>query len=354
MKKISKILLVTIGLLLSVIVISPNNNVYAKEDSNVKIESFADKRIRGEIKKYDENNDGYLDNEELKKVTTLVFFDEEGRTFNLKDIGKLKYLEKLSIDIDEEDYTNKIKNVKEIYKLSNLKELRLGYCKFEKNIKLNFKSLKKLKKLDLHVLSKVKSVDVSKNKKLEHISVGVKGIKKLNLTKNKKLKEISVCGNKTLKTINLKKNKKLEKLALAKIKSKYSLKYNKNLKNLEVILTEVPDISKNKKLKNLYIYNPDNEEISIGSGNKNLKNLSIIRNKKMKVSIDGCKKLKMLEISGGSADIKITNCGKIRYFEIFYCSVENLECDVAQDVYMLDVNITEEELKESKVNLVKR
>lgn len=350
MKKLTKSLMVAIGILLSVIILASGNTVYAKSNNKIKIDSFKDECIKKEIRKYDKNDDGYLSKKELKKVTRLDLESESG-PINIKGIGKLKHLKVLSIS---NCCPKRIKNIKAVYKLTNLESLKISSCKLKKGTKLNFGDLKKLKSLNLSV-SGLKSVDISKNTNLENLYFDNK-VKSLDLRKNNNLKVLTIAGNEKLKTINLKKNKNLEDLTLISINSKYSLKYNKKLKVLRIDNAKMPNISKNTKLEKLNLFYPTNDKISIKEGNKNLKDVDIcLGDKPLDVAIDGCKQLDKLHLWGFGIfkNIKITNCEKIKDVTLSHCTIENLECDVVQDVELYWVNITDEEIAESKINIKK-
>lgn len=349
MKKLTKNIIVTLGITLAVVIFASSNIVYGKTN-RVKIDSFKDKYIKASLEKRDKDNDGYLNKKELKKVTSLDL-ESESAPINLKGIGKLKYLKSLTIN---NCCPKRVKNIKAIYNLSNLEELNLSSCRLKKGTELNLCDLENLKSLTLYVTG-LKYLDLTDNKKLEKLSFGSK-IDSLDLRKNKNLKELFISGNDNLKTINLKKNKKLEKLTLMKIDSKYSLKHNKELKVLNIDNAKMPDISKNTKLEELDLFYPTNEQITIGEGNKNLKEIDIcLGYNPLDVTVDGCKNLEKLHLwgSGVFKNVKITNCGKIKDITLSQCTIENLECDIVQDVELYWVNITYEEIEESKINIKK-
>lgn len=352
MKKLTKYFMVTLGIALSIIIFASANTVYAKTNNTVKIDSFKDQYIKEAIEKYDKNDDGYLNKKELKKVTRLDL-EKDGEPFDFEGIGNFKYLKELNIN---NCCTESVKNIKDIYKLTNLKTLNITACKLEKGTKLNLSNLKKLESLSLYVTN-LKSLNLKGNKKLETL-VMESDVKKLDLRKNKKLRVLEIRESRKLKTINLKKNKNLEDLTLSGTNSKYSLKYNKKLKTLNIIYAKMPDISKNAKLKKLDLFHPTNKKITIGKGNKQITDIFICKEnnrKAMKVSIDGCKNIKSLTLSGDNGgvykDIKITNCKKIKDLVIIDCTVKNIECDISYDAELWHIVISDKEIAESKLNV---
>lgn len=349
MKKLVKCAVEMMVVMFVIIALTPAGSVAAKE-KRIKIKSFPDKYLREELQKSDKNSDGFLNQKELRKVTSMDL-ESDSAPINLKGIGKLKYLKKFNIS---NCCPQNVINVKEIYKLYNLESLSLSSCEFKGKLKLNLKSLKKLKELTLYS-GDIKSVKISKNKNLESLILA-ENISDIDLTKNKKLKYLSICGNKKMRKVNLKKNVKIQELELFSIESKYSLKFNKELKRLYVDKTKLPDISKNAKLKSLNCFYAENERISINKGNRSLENVDIcLGNKAVKFSIKGCKKLKKLELwgSGKLDEVKISNCGKIKAFTLCDCTVDKYESDVTQYIQIYRASILGNYYNNKKIAITK-
>lgn len=350
MKKMKKCFFGVMVILLLITFLESDNSVYAK-DKRVKIDTIKDHWIIKEVKKYDYDDNGYLNEKELKKVKILDLESDKG-PIDVKHIGKLKYLESLKIN---NCCPQIVKNIKAIYKLSNLEKLDLVSCIVKKNTKLDLKNLKKLNDLRVSGVSNLKSVNISKNKRLYDLTVASSDIEKLDLRKNQNLKSLHIYGSNNLKTINLKKNKQLKEITLGTIKSKYSLKYNQKLTKLNIDEAEVPDISKNKELRVLNCFYPKTN-VSIGSNNKKITKIDICVSEKfpLKFSVNGCKKIKKINLWGYGtfSEIKVKNCGKVKKFELVDCKVDSIKCDIVQDVYMYRVNISDEILANSKVNVI--
>lgn len=350
MKKMMKCFMVMVVSLFMIAVFATGNSVYAKgKAKKIKINSFPDKYVREAVRKHDKNENGYLSEKELKKIT-IMDLESDSEPINLKGIRRLKYLKHFTIS---NCCSKKVVNVKEIYKLSNLESLSLDSCHFNKKIKLNLKSLVNLKHLRLGT-GKVKEIDITNNKKLETLDIS-ECIKKIDLTKNKNLKELVICGNKNLKKVNLKKNKKLEKLMMYNIESKYSLRYNKQLKELRVEHAKTPNITKNKELRKLNYFYPEDEKIVIGKGNVMLKKIDICldENTELKFTINGCKKIKKLDLWGFGTlkELNIANCGKIKEFCLSNCNVEKISLGQPQNVQLYYVNLLGKYYKDNKISI---
>ena len=82
-------------------------------------ENFGNYRDILREKKYDRNRDGYLSRGEIKKIKSLDISKFYYKV-NLKGLGRLKNLEKLSVEAE------RLRNVKEIGKLKRLKSIDIS------------------------------------------------------------------------------------------------------------------------------------------------------------------------------------------------------------------------------------
>lgn len=251
-----KILLCLSLLLLIAIVI--NVNTYAATASGNQIaiskQNFPDKNLRKYVKKYDLNKDGKLSKNERKKVKTLYIMSDTFKVsriknFNCKGLQYFYNLKNLSIDV--ESRKNKIKNVKYVFKLKNIKKLTLAGKLDER--KLDFKKMKHLKNLTLFETN-IKSVNVKKNTGIKYINISRNYyMKKLDLSKNTKLKKIR-CYQNRISKLNLPKSESIIELNVSCNALKEILVGSlKNIEKIDISTTFITsiDVSKNSKLKQL-------------------------------------------------------------------------------------------------------
>lgn len=255
-------------------------------------EVFPDPIIREQLlrKDRDVNEDGYLDEAEIKNITVL-------------------YLEKNAIQEEEEPYwpnmsmddrANRhcIVNLKGVENLQYLKKITIaaGYYKGYESKILNFKCLYTLPRLTImNIREDLKTFKAYKFKNLKYLEISNCTIDKIKLGKKSKLKEISMkyaVINKTLDISRLEKLEifKCEDSALAELKMS---KRNKKLKKIVLAAASSEDKSK-CKIKALDFSNLKKLEISNWSklGTIKLKN----NDKLKKIKLSNCRKLKRVEI----------------------------------------------------------
>lgn len=214
-KKYIKVMLCI--MFLSVLLIVPQS-VNAKSGKEINIKKTFAKGTGEEIrrKKYDRNQDGYLNQTEIKKIKKLHLYtyqnDNINSNLNIKGISKLKYLERIDFIAKGDIY-----NLKEIKKLSNLK-----YVKIERNSKkkrvFDFRKSKNLKTLDLSMKFNTGIVKVCKKNRITTLSIG--GVKNGALIADRccKARKLEIVGNNDSTSLNLINNKKLVELYLYDVK----------------------------------------------------------------------------------------------------------------------------------------
>ena len=224
-------------------------------DSQVEINktNFPDDRFRTYLSnKFDDNKDGKLSSDEIKKIKRLRIED-----IQLKNFKGIEFLTDLEWLFCSDNYLTTIdlsKNTKlsvlhidgndlDKLDLSKNTELEYLYC-WSNNLKTL--DLSKNTKLKYLVISdnKLEKIDLSKNTELIKLGCGGNLFETLDLSNNTKLKDLNV-ENSKLKTLDLSKNTKLEDL---------SIKNNK-FKTL--------DLSKNKKICSLILSNNNFEELDL-------------------------------------------------------------------------------------------
>lgn len=256
--------------------------------------NFPDVALRGKAAAFDENQDGKLSSDELKKVESLKIY---------------KFLDP---DDTEED-TNYQKSdfafdFKGIEHFTSLKELEInlsggivsdgGFGTHYESVITNFSKVYKLQELTSFSFysAKLKKIDLSKFSRLEKASLNIKGLRSLTIN-NKNLRTFgfgeSTSKIKTLdfrKAPNLKvlyldnlqspnvlfgkKNKKIKQLHItsngkAKIK-KMSITPLKALKKLTLTTVNIPNInfSRNTALEDIYVDNCTMKRLDLSKNKK--------------------------------------------------------------------------------------
>ncbi|MFQ9114940.1 hypothetical protein [uncultured Eubacterium sp.] len=264
-------------------------------DNGVAINStnFPEESLRKAVQVYDKNNDGYLSDDESKKITKLtiskypdldglddvdatgmkLYYEKDEFKFDFTGIDKLDYLENLQLSLingrtkNNKHYASVAENIECLYNTKNLKKLGLYDVSFAK---LDTGKIKKLENLYISSNPTLKTLKYNKN--LTKLSLeGVKKFKNFNIPALKKLKSVQLLGNvkkikfgtcPKLKTvtfdvsansIDTSKLKNLKKVYFENGKIK-NVNFTKN-KKLEVFstnwtkITGKVDLSKNNKLK---------------------------------------------------------------------------------------------------------
>lgn len=320
---------------------------------------FPEECVRVQLSIFDEDKDGYLSDEELKKITKLEvrkfmdpddFDDEEGTIevnryykkkdfqFNFKGIGKLKHLTKFSVHLGMgytkggKHYASVAKNFKEIYQLKKLTNLELSSIKVKKMEISKLKNLKRFSMSDMPVLKKIvfpkkltnlymegisdlKKIDFTKLKRLKRLEMEGVQCDKLKFGKNKKLKHLSIGypqSGKEMKSFYIASLKNVEHVYLSNLKTK-KLDFSKNKKLKTVFLDyckiDDVDLSKNMKLKEFNLDGKDTRKVVFAKNNKitwvrwanaDLKDFSLkpFNNKYLETVILWGNKLKSVDIRG--------------------------------------------------------
>jgi len=250
------------------------------ENSDIKINksNFPNKRILDDVKRADNNGDGILqdkENRDLKHVGII----RSGKNIDLKGIALLKYVESFNIGIEDKKSVI-INNFSEIYKLKNLKQLRIG----DENIK------------------NIGVIDISKFSQLEYLELnGLDALERIIFGSNSKLKEIFIKDSKSLRKIDFSKLTNLRKLRIEDVEVENIVfgENNKTIRRLSIIIFDIKttfiktlDLSKLKKLKELVLWGNNYLSSLDLSENTNLEGLLIWEADRLKkVDITNNKKL---------------------------------------------------------------
>ena len=204
---------------------------------------FKDEVFRNYVQNFDQNDDGFLSEEERNAVKRINLSSEPVTSLN--GISKFKKLERLDVaecnDLKCIDmrYNPALKELN-FWEATNLSTLKISS---NKNLEKLDGSYSSIKELDLSKNTKLKylnvegcyflNLDVSKNSKLETLYCGENLIKKLDLSKNLNLKELNCWNNVLLESINLNKNTNLEVLDCSQCEQLTKL----DLNNCEKLVT---------------------------------------------------------------------------------------------------------------------
>lgn len=403
MKKIVKVLLVLgFGVLLFGAPLTAGA-ASAAETGDVKIDAagFPDNFFREYVaEKFDTNKDGILQRAEAEAVTGIKILrfqemddqnDETGQTkphyytedeyaFNFKGIEKFTNLSKLELWMsggltkNNAKYVVRLSNVDSLYKLKNLKILKITntdmtsldcsllpklenlYVSSFKNLKkINFKGCGNLKKIQLEGCQTLKTLDVSPLKSLTTLCLADVNVGKIKYgKKNKSIKTLDIGGvsgalklnGKNPTSLNLSKLAGLKKLYIQKMKKlkKLDLSHNKNLRLLTVDecnkLTKVAPV-KNKKLEEVSVWNDKKLKTLDLSANAKLKSLSIQGMKVKTIRLNKKNKLscfRYAEAKLKSFNVKNINTKTLKQLQLFGNKLKKINVRKYKKLESLDVD----------------
>lgn len=231
--------------------------------------------------KFDKNKDGFLDQTEIMKIKALkINKDITYGAIDLKGISKLKYIQSLEIR------GKNIKNLNEIRKLVNLKDIKINLNN-KKSIVIDLRLNKKLKRVEIRTHKN--KLKLYKNNKIKVLRLDMdKGISYMR--RCPKAEEIEILGDKTTKKLVLKRNPRIKKVTFKEGKlSKIEVSNCTKLIELKILGNQ-----KTANLKKIFIKNNFHiKKISIQNCRQlielNLKNLTNLR------KLDG-KNIKKIEV----------------------------------------------------------
>jgi len=167
--------------------------------------NFPEKTLRSKIKKYDKNQNDFLEKKEQKKIKKITLSKKKGG-INVKGLSKCTNLQNLTIDVD-----GKMKNAKEISKLKNLKV----YSVRNANKTFDISKNKKLEDLIITEMSGMKTISIKDKKFLRSLTIEYcDNLKKVKVNGNKSLEEFTVNANKKLVDVNVLNNYNLKDLSI--------------------------------------------------------------------------------------------------------------------------------------------
>jgi len=302
----------------------------------------------------DTNEDGYLSDSELKKITEIYTeADESSEEDNLEedeenqadktnvsdaevevnkdedvvDLKGIQYCKYLKVF---EASCLKIKNFKCLEKVTNLETIKLTSCELECN-ELDFSKMSKLKEIEcmffkvdnlkfgetnsvkklIIELTGNKKLDLSKLKKLEYLALDDIGRSELpSFKNNKNLEYIRLGGRKKAKSLDLRYNNKLNTVETNVYVKKMQISKNNTIEELSISKgINKLDFSRLKKIKSIYLIEY-NRKVDV-SKCKNLNSLNIKGNFK-KLYLNQCTKLNTLIIEAPLTDINLQKCSKLK------------------------------------------
>lgn len=319
--------------------------VNAETKVKVNEKNFPNEFLRDEINDWiDENGDGYLSQKEMNEVDELEIDmlkqgekHEDGCSacgtkyskedwsvyciFNCKGLKYFKNMKTLRIALYNDYYELgikcRIKNLKEINSLKNLKNLSLSGDKvaekldltklknletldirFENLKTINVKGLKKLKDI-LLTENKLKKVNLKTNVNLEFMHLNSDKIKKLDLSKNVKLKQLELYAD-NLRSINVKGCSKLKELDVNGNFKKIDLSKNTSLKEILIKSFKLEKVifPKKNKIKRVDLRETPIKNINLKRLNpKTLKYLNLANTEVKKIDISGLPKIKWIYVN---------------------------------------------------------
>ena len=260
-------------MVLSVLLGAPQS-VSAKAEKGINIKKTFSKAIGEEMsrQKYDKNQDGYLSGKEIKQIKSFYLCsDVVKENVNVKGISKLKYLEKIRINICGHAY-----NIKEVEKLHKLKYTSILF-EPKKKIVLNLKKCRDIKTLGLY-------------------TSGGKAQVKVKIRANNKIRNLYVSGVENGVAL-IRKCAKVQDLYL-----------DNNAKKTKI------NINNKKAISKISLTDSDNIESVNVQGCNNLKEISLENVKGMKsFQVRQCKILPQIEVDGGKiGESTIKDCPNIK------------------------------------------
>ena len=268
-------------------------------------ETFPDEVLREILFTKDYDGDGYLSDEEIRNIKTIIFDkmelqdEETGRglqptltkqekvkrycELNVKGIDKLTSLQSIRLGIGYyKGYEQKIYNFKLLYKMPKL--IGLQFMGDSGINKLQLYKFQNLKNLTLDSVD-FDSVNFGKKSKIENVSIIMCNIKKrLDISQLKKLKKIKIEYSVITDLRMGRKNKKLEKFYI-----------KADLDNIKKCKIRKLDFSNMKNLKTVEIRSwPKLKSIKFKNNNK-IKKTKVVACFKLKnIVIEKCKNAKRI------------------------------------------------------------
>ena len=220
------------------------NDTVANDNANgdVKIDdAFPDKDFRNYVRRFDTNQDGNLNQDELDKVTEISI----GAASSLQGIEYFKNLTKLEFEAIGITSLDVSKNTK--LEMLICDKCALTSLDVSKNTELTYLNC---------WLDQLTKLDVSNNKKLTYLSCGGNKLTKLDVSNNKKLTYLNCLGNQLTK-LDVSNNTELTRLECNDNQlTKLDVSNNKKLTDLDCYYNKLTklDVSKNTKLTQLGCY----------------------------------------------------------------------------------------------------
>ena len=328
--------------------------------------NFPDDVFRKTASYYDTDNNGYLSDDEIKKITS-IYYDGGDNSFHrrvtsLKGIEYFRCLETLhlmetqvtSIDLSQNKNLAKVSilnpNTKELVFPQNGKITELSLINYESKL-LDLSMLTELNKIELNGCVNLETMDLSMNHKLKSVALNA-GTDSKGKRKNNRLKTITIGDNENLRYLSCDNLLNLETINIDKtpvLKSIY-VKNNKKLKfintinmpelsklNVEGCGLKALNVSKNLKFQFLNCDNNKLKKLSV-TQNKALKQLYCSKNKLSKLNIRNNVNLKTLKCD--SNKIKALNLSKNKKLSKLTCKKNKIK--------KLDIRKTKLKIKKIK------
>lgn len=299
-------------------------NVFAKGDG-LEIEDtsiFPDARFRAVLHeaKYDRNQDGYLDDQEILYLQDLRCEKEHIKSLKgIENFWNLKGLYCRDNEITEWDISHNKEligiwcsgNKFESQRLdfSGFSKLEWVYC-YDCNLKyLNVSNNSKLSYLETssNYLSDGSGLDVTNNLELEHLICGDNGLSYINLRNNKNLQHLDIQNNK-FTTLDLSQNTLMKRLDIwGNPLGNYDVSHMKGLQYYNCAMTGATkvDVSQNTELTKLSV-----------AWNYDLPSLDVSKNTKL-VYLDCC------DCNIGSLDI--SHNPQLHFLQAFFNPFDTLD-----------------------------
>lgn len=297
--------------------------VKAADKVEVSAQVFKDKKVLNEVKKFDKNQDGYLDGEEIASITSIGIYE------SVSDLSGLEYLENL-------ESVHLIYSGKSIQLGDNVKDVWIDTN--TKSININASGVEKMKLYTYWGSSgakKCEKVDVSKCTELKDLYVGTYGTTSIQFPKNGgDIEKLSISGS----------DYTVLKMPIAKKLTSFTVYGNhqlttldtQNIPNLEILYVEQNDklcdlnIKRNYNLKKLVCSNNKISKLDV-SGNSKLDFLSCPYNQL--TSLDCSKNRKLTALQCYENKISSLNLKKTTALQNIYCESNKLKSlDLSQNI----------------------
>ena len=283
----------------------------------------------------DTNEDGYLSDSELKKITEIYTeADESSEEDNLEedeenqadktnvsdaevevnkdedvvDLKGIQYCKYLKVF---EASCLKIKNFKCLEKVTNLETIKLTSCEPECK-ELDFSKMPKLKEI-YFMFFKVDNLIFGSKNSVKTLRVELTGKKQLDLSKLKELEYLAIDDIGQGELPSLKHNKKLEHVQFGGKKrvKKLDLRYNNKIKKIEadVYIKEIK-IPKNNMIEEVS-FSKGIDKIDFSSLKK-IKSIYLIGYNKKKIDISKCTELSYINIKGAVTKLNLKKCTRLK------------------------------------------